>query len=144
MPLKMCSSMCNCVAARWLLGWQPGSFTSWPTTTTRQRNILSPGSTGQALSAVKICLHNMLKTPHSFEYNCFEFFKLSCEYETEFKLFVGTSLVFSHTTCSWSTAKKSVKPDPEKKSVQSIAVGMTTDVERALGQWHKSLAKFLH
>ena len=48
----------------------------------------------------------MLKTPHSFEYNCFEFFKLSCEYETEDKLFVGTSLVFSHTTCSWSTAKK--------------------------------------
>ena len=86
----------------------------------------------------------MLKTPRLFEYNCFEFFKLSCE--TQVKLFVGTSLVFpqiSHNVLVIH-GKKSMKPDPEKKSVQSIAVGMTTDVERALGQWHKSLAKFLH
>ena len=123
------------------LGWQPGSFTSWPTTTTRQRNILSPGSTGQVLCAVKI--FNSTCSKHLIHLSIIALNSLNYPVNMRQRIsyLLAIHSVFSHNVLVIH-GKKIRETWSREKSVQSIAVGMTTDVERALGQWHKSLAKF--
>ena len=95
MPLKMCSSMCSCGAARsWLATRQLHQLANY-------NNKAEKHLVARQYQSSSECSQNLftqpaqkfwVRTPRLFEYNCFEFFKLSCE--TQDKLFVGTSLVF--------------------------------------------------
>ena len=96
--------MCSCVAARsWLATRQLRQLAN--DNNKAEKHLVARQYRSSSECSQNLFTQNAQNTSVILSVICLVFIELSFVYETEDKLFVDKSLVFSHAMCSWSAAK---------------------------------------